>query len=423
MAINIKKYHIFALGCQMNKSDGERIAAVLETVGFKPTAKEAEAEVIIAVACSVRQTAIDRIYGKARQWQNRRRLSRLTTILTGCVLDRDREKMRELFDLMIPIKEINRLPELLRRKTSRDLPGGADYLRLPPRRDSSFQAYVPIMTGCNNYCSYCVVPYVRGREISRPANEVITECQKLLAQGYKEITLLGQNVNSYRSGRYDFPRLLCAIDRLPGDYWLRFATSHPKDLSDDLIAAMAGGRHLTPYLHLPIQSGDAKVLLAMNRHYTPSRYLRLIAKARQKIPGLTISTDVIVGFPGETKSQFSNTAKVLRQVGFDMVYINKYSPRSGTAAFLLADDVSWAEKKRREKLINEILKRTAKNRNAELINKTVRILVDGWKNGYCFGRSDAFKTVAFPGGRELIGKFAAVRIGGAGSWGLKGELI
>ncbi len=420
--IELKKYHLWVLGCQMNKSDGERIAGVLQSCGLKPTLKEAEADLLVVVACSVRQAAIDRIYGKARQWEKRRGSGKLSTILTGCVLDLDKNKMREFFDLIIPIKDIKRLPDFLEKKANLDL-AAASYLKLPPRYGSKFQAYVPILTGCNNYCSYCVVPYVRGREISRPAKEVMAECQWLLQNGYKEITLIGQNVNSYQSGRYDFPELLEEIDSLKGNFWLRFATSHPKDLSDELIEAMARGKHLTPHLHLPIQSGDKKILQAMNRHYTPGQYLKLVAKVKQRIPGLMISTDVIVGYPGETKSQFNNTAKIMRQVLFDMVYINKYSPRGGTAAAKLADNVSWREKKRREKVLNGILKRTALERNKKLINKTVRVLVDGWKQGDCFGKSDTFKTVVFSGDQKMIGKFVAVKIISAGSWGLKGELV
>jgi tRNA-2-methylthio-N6-dimethylallyladenosine synthase len=259
--------------------------------------------------------------------------------------------------------------------------------------------------------------------MSRPAKEILTECRQLLEQGYKEITLVGQNVNSYRSGRYDFPKLLKEIDQLKGDYWLRFTTSHPKDLSGELIEIMSRGKHLAPYLHLPIQSGDKDILRAMNRHYTPGQYLKLVAKVRERIPGLTVSTDVIVGYPKETEKQFANTAKVMRQVKFDLAYINKYSPRSGTAAAKLGDDVSWPEKKRREKVLNEILKKTALGHNKKLINKTVRVLVDGWKNGNCFGKSAAFKTVVFAGTQKLVGKFVAVKIASAGSWGLKGQLI
>jgi len=418
-----KKYYLWIFGCQMNRSDGEKIAAVLRSCGFKPAAKAAEAGLMVVVACSVRQTAIDRVYGKARQWQQRRRSGKITTVLTGCVLDPDKSKLSELFDLIIPIKDLKRLPGFLQPRVDSAAVPVSDYLKLPARYESDFMAYVPIMTGCNNYCSYCVVPYVRGREVSRPAKEILADCRQLLKRGYKEITLLGQNVNSYRHGPYNFPKLLREIDNLPGDFWLRFATSHPKDLSDELIGVMSRGKHITPYLHLPIQAGDGKILQAMNRQYTPGQYLKLVSRIRKKVPGLMLSTDVLVGYPGETRSKFENTAKLARRVKFDMIYINKYSPRRGTAAFELDNNVSWPEKKRREKKLNEILKQTALEHNKKLIKKTVRVLVDGWKNGYCFGKTDTFKTAAFAGDKKAIGKFAAVRIIGADSWGLKGELV
>ncbi|MBI5766045.1 MiaB/RimO family radical SAM methylthiotransferase [Candidatus Falkowbacteria bacterium] len=445
-----KKYFIWVLGCQMNKSDGERIDAVLSGIGYLKTAKESEADLIVAVACSVRQSAIDRIYGKSRIWQKKRSKGELITILTGCVLDKDKNKLNNKFDLILSILEINQLPSKL---------GGlkvievADYFHLKPSPSSKFQAYVPIMTGCNNFCSYCVVPYVRGKEISRPAEEIINECRDLIKRGYKEITLLGQNVNSYqdptptlpliqgegellplvsrgsrareageRGSKIDFPKLLKEIDNIKGDYWLRFITSHPKDLSDDLIKIMAKGKHITPYLHLPIQSGDKDILKTMNRKYTPAHYLRLINKVKKNIPDVMISTDIIVGFPGETKKQFLNTIKIFKKIKFDMAYIAKYSPRSGTAAAELKDNVPQSEKARRWQELTEILKKMALENNKKLMGKTVRVLVEQYKNNKCLDKTDTFKTVIFESNKNLIGQFVKVKIEKVDSWGLYGKI-
>jgi len=419
-----KTYYLWTLGCQMNKSDAERIAAILNDLGYRSSSFEAAADLIVVVACSVRQSAIDRIYGRSRQWQARRQQGRLVTVLTGCVLASDQEKLKHKFDLLLPIKNIVQLPKLLA-----DLKPLAtkDYFQLEPAASRSYSALVPIMTGCNNFCAYCVVPYSRGREISRPAQEVIDECRQLIKRGVKEIVLLGQNVNSYHSSfagqQYDFSELLKAIDAINGDYWLRFITSHPKDLSDQLIAVMADSRHLTPYLHLALQSGDDAILKAMNRQYTAPHYWELVKRARQAIPRLMISTDIIVGFPGETKSQFNQTAKLMKKIGFDMAYIAKYSARPGTAAARLKDTVSLEEKKRRAKELTDILKQSAETANRKLIGATTRVLVERCVNGRCQGKNEQFKTVVFSGPRRLVGQFVEVVIEEADSWGLRGAVV
>jgi len=459
-----KLYYLWVQGCQMNQADSERVRAVLSASGWQPTEKENLADLIIVVACSVRQPAVNRIFGRVQQWQKRRQSGRLKTILTGCVLPADQKKLEPLFDLIIDIKEIAKLNVILNpsaiaqgklREGShvkpRGLPwdpsprrGGAkddiiknDYLCIPPKRQSSFRAYVPIMTGCNNFCAYCVVPYVRGREKSRPAREIINECRQLINDGYKEITLLGQNVNSYmsppaRGGEgakrqrgwersiINFPNLLGAIDQIPGDYWLRFLTSHPKDLSPELIKIMATGQHLAPYLHLALQSGDRRILKKMNRHYTPEHFWRLVGQARKAIPNLAISTDVIVGFPGETKKQFMATARLMKQIKFSLAFIGKFSARPGTAAAKLPDNVPLAEKRRREKILTDLLKKTAKAANRRYLNKKVMVLVETFKNGCCFGKTANFKTVRFSGNKKLVGQFIEVKIKKIDSWCLFG---
>lgn len=429
----------------MNLSDGEKIEKILSDLKFQKTDSEKEADVIIVVSCSIRQVVIDKILRRAKNWQRKRKAKLLTTIVTGCVVDADKEKMSGFFDYVLDIKEIEELKNILRSNISLSsvipakagiqrtwIPGhpGLDpgpndievdnYLNISSNHQSSFQAYVPIMTGCNNFCSYCVVPYVRGREKSRPAKEIINECKKLIEQGYKEIVLLGQNVNSYDGGKLNFPKLLSEIDKIKGDFWMRFLTSHPKDLSNELIDVMKNGRHITPYLHLAVQSGDNKILQAMNRKYKIERFVEIVQKARKAIPGIMISTDVIVGFPGETKKQFNNTLKLFKQVGFDMAYISKFCARKGTEAAKLKDNILDKEKENRKNIINEELKKSALEINRRYIGRKVKVLVDEFKNGKCSGKTDTFKTVVFTGDKKMIGKFIEVEIKRADTWALFG---
>lgn len=427
-----KKYFLFVLGCQMNQADAERLARLFADLGWQKSQNEASADLIAVVACSVRQAAVDRIIGKAQLWQKRRQTGRLTTILTGCVLDSDKNKLVKYFDSTLPITEMWRLPEIIcgNKAVATD-----DYLCLPTQPSSDFSALVPISNGCNNFCAYCAVPYTRGREKHRPAQSIIKECRELIKQGYKEVILLGQNVNSYNHKNIktlkhknkkseqqviNFPQLLQEIDKIPGDYWLRFLTSHPKDLSAELIKAIKEGKHIAPQLHLALQSGDDQILKKMNRRYTAKHYLGLIKKLRRAVPGIALSTDVIVGFPGETKKQFNNTAKLMRQCRFDMAYLAKYSPRPQTAAAKLKDDVSKMEKKRREEALNDILKETALANNWLYLGRTEAVLVDGYKAGRCYGRTSSGKVVAFSGPNKLIGQMVKVKITSVKSFSLAG---
>jgi len=414
------KYHIITFGCQMNRSDSERLAAVLENLGYESTNSEQSADLIAVVACSVRQAAVDRIYGKVKIWNKIRKTRKLITILTGCVLRPDQKKLKNAFDFIINIKDLNKLPALLKNQKQ----FSEEYLSIIPKYESQFQAYVPISTGCNNYCAYCVVPYARGPEKYRPAEEIINEVKCLIKNGYREITLLGQNVNSYQSQNIDFPKLLRRINDLPGDFWLRFITSHPKDLSGQLIKAMANGRKICEYLHLPIQSGDNQILKAMNRHYTVAHYKKLIRKVRQAIPGVAISTDIIVGFPGETKKQFNNTTKLMKEVNFDMAYLAEYSPRPGTVAAKLKDNVSPKEKERRYIVLNEILKETALKNNQKYLNQTIEVLIDGQKKNNYYGKTRAFKTVKVKKSPSIkLGDIIKVKITSVKPFSLEGVII
>lgn len=315
----------------MNESDSERIASFLEKKGYKKAPKMEGADLIVVAACSVRQTAIDRILGLKRKFKN----LKAKKILTGCVLKSDKRKFQEFFDKILSIDDFL----------------GKNYLDIKPKHLHKKSTFVPIMTGCNNFCSYCVVPYTRGREISRKSEEVITEIKKLVKKGHKEITLLGQNVNSYQ---YGFSKLLKKINALPGDFIIKFLTNHPKDFSDELIKTIADCKKVSKEIHLPVQSGDDEILKKMNRGYTVKQYKNLIKKIRKKIPNVKISTDVIVGFPSETKNQFENTVKLFKEIKFNKAYINKYSTRLGTIASKFKDNVAWKEKKRRWRILEKI---------------------------------------------------------------------
>lgn len=320
------KYYIFVLGCQQNYYDAQTIAQFMEKLGYV-CVSEKEADLIIVMGCTVRQKPVDRIYGKLKKtWKNKK------VIITGCVLKEDREKLKKHEVVFIDSDRLKKeLPKL-----TQDNPYG----------------FVSIMTGCNNFCSYCVVPYTRGREKSQPIKEIITEVENLLKTGHKKIILLGQNVNSYK---YGFVGLLKKIEKLPHEFEITFLTSHPKDMSDELIDWMGISKKFSKKLHLPIQSGDDVILQKMNRHYRAKDYLSLIKKIRQSLPDIDLSTDIIVGFPGETKKQFENTIKLCKKAKFNMAYVSKYSPRAGTVSFKMEDDVPMAEKTRRFRVLDKLI--------------------------------------------------------------------
>ncbi|HCA66730.1 MAG TPA: tRNA (N6-isopentenyl adenosine(37)-C2)-methylthiotransferase MiaB, partial [Candidatus Jacksonbacteria bacterium] len=417
--MNLKplKYYQLILGCQMNRSDAERIASFLDTLGFKKTEKEEEANLIAVQACSIRQSAIDRIHSRIHKWMEikKKRTSDhpLVTLLTGCVLPRDRKVFSKQFDLFIETDDVPKefaqklailLPQFnfayisedRRDIKSKDVTSD-DFFALKPNYTSTFQAYIPIQAGCNNFCTFCAVPYTKGRERYRPNKDIVHEIEHLIDRGYKEITLLGQNVNTYfdptlkdalgKRTRYrewnaltDFPRLLRTVNDIKGNFWVRFLTSNPWDMSDETIKAVADCEKVCEYIHLPMQSGSDKILKAMNRHHTQKHYLELIDKIRAAIPGVAITTDVIVGFPGETEEDFMEIVKAMQYVGYDMAYLARYSPRPGTIAErYFKDDVPREEKKRREKYLEEILRKSALKANKKYVGKEVEVLVENVK--------------------------------------------
>ena len=435
------KYYIITYGCQMNWSDSERIATVLKKIGYKLALKINEADLIIVNMCSVRQSAVDRVYGKIKNFAKLKgQRSNVKCILTGCILKKDKRKFAKYFNLILDIKDLIKLPKILNLKYKTQNIKYKNYLEIKPKYLNEFSAYVPIMTGCNNFCSYCVVPYVRGSEICRPVEEIIYEVKNLVKRGYKEIWLLGQNVNSYgiqrgttqnntqNNAEINFPKLLRMVDNITGDFWIRFTSSHPRDFSDELIEVMAKSKKITPYLNLPVQSGDNEILKKMNRPYTISQYKNLVKKIRKKIPNITLSTDAIVGFPGETKKQFQNTLKLFKETRYDMAYISQYSERSETAASKLKDNVPQKEKKKRWKELTKILEKTALKNNKKYIGRKVEVLVNEIKNGFLIGKTKSYKSIKIINqesgirNQELVGQFVKAKVIDALPWRLKGTL-
>ena len=428
-----KKYHLIVFGCQMNYSDSERLSSVLEDLGYSKTDIEEDADLIAIISCSVKQSAVDRIYGKLRNWQIIKEKKPLITILSGCVLDEDRKKIKDKFDLFIDIKKLENLAEDIKKIIPEEKLAIPSFFNIKPNYESKYRAYIPIMTGCNKFCSYCAVPYTRGRETSRPSKEIIKEIKELLNKNYKEIILLGQNVNSYgldKKNEIKFPELLKTIDELNNnDWWLKFMTSHPYDLSKNLIKIIKNGKHINKYLHLPVQSGSDNLLKKMNRHYNIKDYKKLINNIKKEIPNIAISTDIITGFCGETEKQYKETEKLLKDLKFNLAYISQYSKRSSTVADkLYKDDIPKNIKKERWYLLNEVIKENSLEFNNLLLNKEHIVLIDTVKeknNKYInIGKLSNYISIHIEDDNKLkIGEFYKIKITESKSWGVKGKLI
>ena len=408
----------------MNRSDSERIASVLEGMKYTETSDLKEADLAILNMCSVRQTAVDRVYGLAPQFIALKTKNKgFKAVLTGCILKPERTKLAEIFDFILDKNDLESWPDLLKNKKFKKK--NPDYLKIVPKYGNNIQAYVPISNGCDNFCTYCAVPYTRGRLISRSYKDIIKEVKALVQKGYKEIWLLGENVNSYKSGKYNFSELIKEIDKIDGKFWLRFTSPHPKDFSDELIKTLSESLKFAPYINLPAQSGDNTVLRRMNRPYTREKYISLVKKIRKAFKDdISISTDIIVGFSGETKEQFKNTERLLKEVEFDMAFMAQYSPRPQSySSEKMENDVPKKEKKRREDSLTEILKKTALKNNKKLLKKEVEALVLERDGEYLNGRTDQNKPVRFKSNESLIGKFVKVRINKVSPWSLEGELV
>ncbi|MEK7452736.1 MAG: tRNA (N6-isopentenyl adenosine(37)-C2)-methylthiotransferase MiaB [Patescibacteria group bacterium] len=444
-----KKYKITTFGCQANKSDSERISSVMESIGFTKTENDKDADVLIFNTCSVKKTAEDRLFGQARNLKKIKEKNKdLKVILTGCMMHHDKRYLSEkapFVDIFIDIKNLAELPS----KLGYESPfSPKEYLSFEANHESTFRAYVPISYGCNNFCTYCIVPFSRGREYSRPYKDIINEVKNLIKKGYKEIWLLGQNVNSYgienysektiwsgrtrkgekpkiKKGCLTFDELLKKVDKIKGDFWVRFTSPHPKDFTDELIDIIAKSEKITDYIHLPVQAGDNDILKKMNRLYTVEHFEKLVEKIRKKIPDIAISTDTIVGFSSETKKQFENTKKLYKKINFDMAFISKYSPRPQTASQIaFKDDIPSYEKDRRFKELTAVLEKTSLKNNKKLKNKITRVLVDEKNKNKFFGRTECMKPIEVIGSDEIkIGEFYNIKVIETGSWSLKGKII
>lgn len=438
----------------MNYSDSERIATLLAELGYQPTYILNDADLVIFNTCSVRQKAEDRVFGHMHTIEKLKKENKSLKVgLTGCMVresgicseipQNDLCKKLSTLDFQFRIEDLHLLPEILRkiehnRKNINilydNLNPSDSYFRIAPSHSSAAQGFIPIMTGCDNFCSYCIVPYARGRERSREIKNVIAEVTKFVEQGGLEVTLLGQNVNSYAPYEYDyeneylppFVKLLEEINQIEGLKRIRFTSSHPKDMSDDLISALGQLDKICNHIHLPVQAGDNDVLRAMNRHYTVEDYKLLIKKIRRAVPNIAISTDVIVGFPGETEKQFMNTVKLFKDIEFDMAYLAQFSPRKGTvAADNMEDNVPKNEKSRRFHFLNEVLKESSLNKNRGYFGQTVPVLIEKQEKNMAEGKTTSFKNVQVEVKEQenLVGKIVNVKINETNVWSLRGKRI
>ncbi len=469
------KYHLIVLGCQMNISDSERVRSVVEQMGFTPTENEEEAQLLGILSCSVRQKPIDKVYSRIYKW-NRIKLKRnVLTFVSGCVLPDDREKFLKLFDFVFPMSELNDFPNIMKEygvasPLSLQTPDGKFMIKdffeqvpsqkafrpvkiasmddkpampdnkeifklwnINPNYQSEFEAFVPIQNGCDKFCSYCAVPYTRGREVSRPSSEIVAEVIILMKSGYKSITLLGQNVNSYGLDRDDeisFAQLLEAIgqegEKLNNPAWIYFTSPHPRDMSRDVVEAIAKYKALGKQIHLPLQSGDDSVLVKMNRKHDLDCYRESIQHIRELLPQATLFTDIIVGFTSETEEQFMNTMNSFDEFNFNMAYIAMYSPRPGAKSYRWVDDIPKAVKKERYQRLTDKLEGLSLKYNQSLVGSEMTVLVRTVerKTGYLSGHNEGkIVTRILSKDKSLIGKFVTIKVTEAAGFSITGELI
>ncbi|MCF6169840.1 MAG: MiaB/RimO family radical SAM methylthiotransferase [Bacteroidales bacterium] len=474
------KYHIVQLGCQMNISDGERTQRVLEGMGYELTDKEEEANLLGVIACSVRQKGIDKVYSKVSKWNKWKNRKSLITFVSGCVLPADKEQFLKLFDLVFPMSELPNFPEIISQygvvtpagmqsldkglkdieqpeKKSKNVSGFRlkpaelpkktqqesvletnahieDFWQIAPKYGSGFEAYIPIQNGCDKFCTYCAVPYTRGREVSRPSAEILDELKQLVDKGFKSITLLGQNVNSYgldkKGNEISFAGLLEEIGRYGEksgkDFWVYFTSPHPRDMGDDVLEAIARYSCLAKQIHLPVQSGDDRMLIRMNRKHSIDKYRKIIHSIHRLLPTATIFTDIIVGFTGETEEEFENTRRLMQEFKYNMAYIAQYSPRPGAASSRWADDIPKEIKKKRYHDLTEELMKHSLVYNQKMIGNTYKVLVRGKdrKTGYLSALTEGKIIIRFASEDEtLLGTFVNVKVNSAVPFSTEGELI
>ena len=445
------KYSILTMGCQLNENDSEKLCGMLEEMGYTKTENQNEADLSLFNTCCVRENAEDKLFGKLGELKKIKEQHGTIIAIGGCMMQEKHitDKIKESYpytDIIFGTHTLHKFPEdlykvLEEKKKLEDILDidGKVYEGLPIKRDSNIKASVTIMNGCNNFCSYCIVPYVRGRERSRRPRAIIEEVKELAKQGYKEITLLGQNVNSYLrverekniefeeyEGVNSFAILLRAINKIDGIERIRFVSPHPKDFTDDVIEAIAECDKVCKLVHLPLQSGNTKVLKEMNRKYTKEQYLNLVEKMKAKIPNLTLSTDIIVGFPGETDEEFEDTLDVVEKVKFEQVYMFIYSRRVGTPGDKMENQVPEEQKHKRFDKLKALVESQIEENNQKYIGTIQKVLVEGTsKNNekMLTGRTDSNKVVIFEGDKNLIGNMIEIKIVSEHMWYLRGEIL
>ncbi len=428
-------------GCQQNVADSEKIKGMLKQSGFDFTEEPENADFILFNTCAVREHAEDRVFGNVGALKNIKcRHPQILIALCGCMMEQEHVANRiyksfPFVGLVFGTHSLHHFPELMysslvngKRVFERGNDDKKIYEGIPTHRDGNFKGWLPIMYGCNNFCTYCVVPYVRGRERSREKDIIVSEARDMILSGYKDITLLGQNVNSYGKtleNPVSFAQLISEIDSIDGDYWLRFMTSHPKDCSKELIDAIAQSKHISKHLHLPFQSGSDRILKAMNRHYDRKKYLDIISYAKEKIENVSLTSDIIVGFPGETYEDFKETLSLIREVEFTSLFTFIFSPRAGTPAEKMDDPISAEEKSKWFQELLDVQEEIAAKRCSSMVGKTEKVLIESVKEktGELNARTSGNIIVELNGDKDLIGTFQKAKITSARNWILKGELV
>ena len=428
-------------GCQQNEADSEKIRGYLAEMGYGFTQNEFEAGIIVVNTCAVREHAEMRVLGNVGALNHTKKAKPDQIIaVCGCMVQQEHmaEKIKmsyPIVDLVFGPHELWRFPELLlkvmtkhKRVFATDKDDGSVTEGIPLKRDGTIKAWLSIMYGCNNFCSYCIVPYVRGRERSRLPEDIVAEARELVAQGYKDITLLGQNVNSYGKDLEcgtDFADLIRMINEIPGEFIIRFMTSHPKDATEKLFKTMAECEKCAHQLHLPVQAGNDRILKVMNRHYDREKYLEKVSLARTYMPDLVLTTDIIVGFPGETDEEFEDTLSLCEEVRYDAMFTFIYSKRVGTPAASMPDPYTREDKQKHFDKLTELANRISGEKHAEYIGKVAKVLVDGetGKEEYNLSsRTNGGRLVHLKGNKELIGKFINVKITDGNTWALYGKV-
>lgn len=440
------KYIILTMGCQLNENDSEKLSGMIEKMGYTNTENIEEADLIVFNTCCVRENAEDKLFGKLGEAKKIKEKRGTVIAIGGCMMQEKHivdklQKSYPFFDIVFGTHTLHKFPQdlynvILNKKRIEDIIDidGEIIEGLPIKRNDNIKASVTIMYGCNNFCSYCIVPYVRGRERSRKPEDIINEVRELADKGYKEITLLGQNVNSYMRNEVlenenekitSFAKLLYAVNEIKGIERIRFISPHPKDFTEDVIDAIKKCDKVCKLIHLPLQSGNSKVLKEMNRKYTKQQYLELVEKMKKEIPNLTLSTDIIVGFPGETDEEFEDTLDVVKKVNFEQVYMFIYSRRVGTPADRMQNQIPEEQKHIRFEKLKKLVEEQIEEKNKKYINTIQKVLVEGKsKNNedMLTGRTDSNKVVIFKGNDNLIGQIINLKIVSEHMWYLKGEV-